>query len=275
MDVDVDSEDEVDRHLHINNDEEHKHTRPAILNRTVTGGTTQSDVEAPTTPKIPAGTSESPARTKVEVAGRKKTWFDRLPFRQHISPPAPALPLSGAEPALDPHRLPLPTTRSRSRPQSRASTPLTLPPLLPSHQEEEDERPGSHEEEEESDGMEEKMCRICFTGEDSDSDDEGDPSDSEAEDDGQDQDRAQGEDQGEKKDRTAAAGKQARDQKKQKKKKAKDTNPGPGSGPGSGLGRLISPCLCRGSMRVSSFPSYFGCPVSGVRFRSIVWGGGV
>jgi hypothetical protein len=108
------------------------------------------------------------------------------------------------------------------------------------------------------------MCRICFTGEDSDSDD--DPSDSEAEDnsdsvDGQGQDHGQGEE----KEKTAI-----RDV-EQKKQKRKDQ--GPGSGSGLGLGRLISPCLCRGSMRVSSFDSCIRCQVSRVRFfERLRWG---
>jgi hypothetical protein len=264
MDVDVDSEDEVDRHLHIDNDDDHDggddtiRTRPANIKENIIGCLDQSDVKASTTSKIGiAGTSDSHART--EVGSRKKTWFNRLPFRRQIEPPAPALPLSGAESALDPHRLPLPRSRSRSRPQSRASTPLTLPPLLPSHREE-DERSGSDGE---SEGEGEKMCRICFTGEDSDSEDDASDSEAEgdAEDDDQDQDRAQGQE----KFKTAI-----RDV-EQKKQKRKDQ--GPGSGSGLGLGRLISPCLCRGSMRVSSFDSCIRCQVSRVRFfERLRWG---
>lgn len=249
MDVDVDSEDEVDRHLHINHinhddqddqDEQHKRTRPVILSETNVGRIIQSDVEASTIRTIGiSGTSDSHART--EVGGRKKTWFNRLPFRRQVEPPALAVPLSGAGFELDPHRLPLPTTRSRSRPQSRASTPL--PHLLPFHREE-DERPESDGEEE--DGEEGgKMCRICFTGEDSDSDSDSD--------DDPNQDQV-----GEK----TQTGAQDKDEQKnrenhQKRKKARDAHPGSGSGPGlgSGLGRLISPCLCRGSMRVSLFLS--------------------
>lgn len=282
MDVDVDSEDEVDRHLYINDDADSHQLMRSPNHYDTIDRPNRSDVDPSTTRTIGiTGSSDSHARTteshaRTEVGGRKKTWFDRLPFRQHISPPAPALPLSGAEFELDPHRLPLPTTRSRSksrsRPQSRASTPL-LPGLSSfptstststsknSNNEHEDNRTagsGTATEDldpEESDGEGEKMCRICFTGEDSDSDD--DPSDSEAEDnsdsvDGQGQDHGQGEE----KEQTAI-----RDV-EQKKQKRKDQ--GPGSGSGLGFGRLISPCLCRGSMRVSSFL----CQMSGVRSRS-------
>lgn len=286
MDVDVDSEDEVDRHLYINDDaDSHQRIRSPNHYDTI-DRPNRSDVDPSTTRTIGIpGTSESHARTgnrvQVQVEGRKKTWFDRLLFRRQTEPSAPVLPLSGAESALDPHRLPLPKIRSRSRPQSRASTPLTLPPLLPSHREE-DERPESDGE---SDGEGEKMCRICFTGEDSDSE-----SDSDAEDDGQDDaenhaeadaedDDAEDQDHGHDRaqdgenPQTAPQNKDKNSQKKrenhQKKKKEKDAHPGSGSGPGlgSGLGRLISPCLCRGSMRVSSFrvPSYVRCQMSGVR----------
>lgn len=271
MDVDVDSEDEVDRHLHINHDDEDVYdttrTRSAVPTGTI--GTNHLDVEASTTRTIgPAGSTDSHPRTtsnqiQVQVhpsaEGKKKTWFDLLP-RLKVQPPAPAAPSDRADSKLDSHRLPLPKIRSRSRPQSRASTPL--PHLLPSHREEDEQPESDGEEEEDEDG--EKMCRICFTGEDSDSDD--DPSDSEAEDnsdsvDGQGQDHGQGEE----KEKTAI-----RDV-EQKKQKRKDQ--GPGSGSGLGLGRLISPCLCRGSMRVSSFDSCIRCQVSRVRFfERLRWG---
>ena len=64
----------------------------------------------------------------------------------------------------------------------------------------------------ESDGEGEKLCRICFTGDDDDDDEE--------EEDGDDDD----------------------ENSDTRKRKEKD----------QGLGRLISPCLCRGSMRVSA-----------------------
>jgi hypothetical protein len=256
MDVDVDSEDEVDRHLYINDDaDSHQRIRSPNHYDTI-DRPNRSDVDPSTTRTIGIpGTSESHARTtgaqvQVQVEGRKKTWFDRLPFRRQVEPPTPTVPSDRAESALDPHRLPLPKIRSRSRPQSRASTPLTLPPLLPSHREE-DERSGSDgesdvEEEEESDGEGEKMCRICFTGEDSDSDSEDDPSDSEDEDDAEnDLNQNQAENQAEEKTKTGPKDEQEKREKHQRKKERGDAGAGPG------LGRLISPCLCRGSMRVS------------------------
>jgi hypothetical protein len=291
MDVDVDSEDEVDRHLHINHINDHDDGEGDDTTRSRSAVPTDNvrmnhfDVEASPTRTIGiTGSSGTHART--EVAGRKRTWLDRLRHRQ-IEPSAPedtstlgrhtkSHPNTNTE--LDPHRLPLPTTRSRSRPQSRASTPL-LPGLstfpistsnsVPvstsknSNNEHENNRtaefPGAEEvdlDPEESDGEGEKMCRICFTGEDDD-----DPSDSEAEDDAEDDPN---QDQGEEKTKTGPKDEQEKREKHQKRKKERDT------GPGSGLGRLISPCLCRGSMRVSSFP--FLCQVSDVRFFSIVRG---
>lgn len=81
----------------------------------------------------------------------------------------------------------------------------------------EDESPGATAEVE-SDGEGEKLCRICFTGEDDDEDDEHEDGfggtvddDGQVEDDGKTRERSKEE----------------------------------------GMGRLISPCLCRGSMRVS------------------------
>lgn len=281
MEMDVDSEDEVDRHLHINHindhddDEGDNTTRSRSAVPTDNVRMNHSDVGASTTRTIGiAGTPESHART--EVAGRTRTWLNRLRRRQ-IEPSAPedtstsgrhtkSHPNTNTE--LDPHRLPLPTTRSRSRPQSRASTPLlpglsTFPistsnsiPISTSKNisnEHENNRtaesiPGAEEvdlDPEESDGEGEKMCRICFTGEDED-----DPSDSEDEDDTDDDPN---QDQAEEKTKTAI-----RDE-EQKKQKRKDQSPGSGSG----LGRLISPCLCRGSMRVSPFASHVRCRVSG------------
>lgn len=81
----------------------------------------------------------------------------------------------------------------------------------------EDESPGAMAEVE-SDGEGEKLCRICFTGEDDDEDDEHEEGFRDTvDDDGQ----------------VDSDGK-AREKRKEE-----------------GMGRLISPCLCRGSMRVS------------------------